>query len=111
MTEAPDTLVRLDRKLSRAIVTGKGIKLTGEELELLARIGMIEQLSTAKAVALREQAQCRQSRAASISAGRTGSTSFAAPMASPPATGGTSGGTMPPPADSNARARALQTFA
>lgn len=111
MTEAPDTLVRLDRKLSRAIVSGKGIKLTGDELELLARIGMIEQLSSAKAVALREQARCRQSKVASISEVRSGLTSSAAPMAGLPATVGISGGTTSTPGDNSAKARARQTFA
>jgi hypothetical protein len=110
MTAPTDNLVRLDRKVSRALAIGKGIRLTAEELALLASIGMIEQLSDSKAVALREQAQCRQSRVASISGARSGSTLSAAPMGGPPAIGGISGGTMPPPAVSSAKARAHQTF-
>lgn len=105
-----DALVRLDRKVSRALATGKGIKLHGHELELLAGLGMIEQLADSKAKALKEQARCRQLRVVSTSEGHSGSTTSGELTASLPAIGGTSGGTMPPPDGSNGEARARQMF-
>lgn len=107
---APNDLVALDRKVSRALSAGRGIKLSAEELELLAGLGMIEQLADSKAKALKEQARCRQLRVVSTSEGLSGSTTSAAPMVSPPAIGGTSGGTMPPPDASNGEARARRMF-
>jgi hypothetical protein len=95
MVEPTDVgaLVRLDRKVSKALGDGKGIRLTGPELELLAGIGMIEQLANSKAVALKEQARSRQEKAASINEARLGLTS--------------SGGL---PAGNSGRARALRAF-
>ncbi|WP_408586460.1 hypothetical protein [Novosphingobium sp.] len=106
----PETLVKLDRKVSRALCTGKGIKLTGDELSILAELGMIEQLSDSKAKALKEQGRCRQLRVVSTNAGRSGSTSSVEPMASQRPTAGTSGGTTPPQDDSSGEARALRMF-
>ncbi len=105
-----DSLVRLDRKVSRALVGGKGIKLSGDELELLAQLGMIEQLADSKAKALKEQARCRQLRVVSINEGPSGSTSSGEPTANQPPTGGTSGGTTPQPDGSSGRARAQRLF-
>lgn len=105
-----DSLVRLDRKVSRALADGRGIRLTGDELELLAGLGMIEQLADSKAKALKEQARCRQLRVVSTSEGRSGSTLSVGQAESPPAIDGTSGGTMEPPAGTNGRARAQRMF-
>ncbi|QZP06850.1 hypothetical protein [Caenibius sp. WL] len=105
-----ESLVRLDRKVSRALSNGRGIKFTAEELALLASLGMIEQLSEAKAKALKEQARCQQLRVVSINEGHTGSISYEAQMGSPSATGGTSGGMIPPPDGSRGEARAQQMF-
>lgn len=105
-----DALVRLDRKVSRALATGKGIKLAGDELELLAQLGMIEQLAESKAKALKEQARCRQLRVVSTSEGLSGSTSSAEPTGSPPAIAGTSGGTTPQPDATSGEARARRMF-
>jgi hypothetical protein len=106
----PEALVRLDRKVSRALVSGKGLKLSDIELASLAEIGMIEQLATAKAQALKEQGRWRQSKVVSISADRSGLTSSEAQMVSLPATDGTSGGMMSPPAGNSGEARARQMF-
>ncbi|WP_158272925.1 MULTISPECIES: hypothetical protein [unclassified Novosphingobium] len=105
-----EALVRLDRKISKALSTGKGVKLGGDELALLAGIGMIEQLADSKAKALKEQARCLTLRVASTNGGRSGSISSVAPMGGPQAIVGTSGGMTPPLAASSARARAQQTF-
>ncbi|WP_218843463.1 MULTISPECIES: hypothetical protein [unclassified Sphingomonas] len=105
-----EALVRLDRKISKALSTGKGVKLGGDELALLAGIGMIEQLADSKAKALKEQARCLQLRVASIREGRSGSISSGAPTASLRAIDGTSGGMTPPQDASSARARARATF-
>ena len=107
---SPQDLVALDRKVSRALSAGRGIKLSAEELELLAGLGMIEQLADSKAKALKEQARCRQLRVVSTSEGHSGSTTSGAPTASPPAIAGTSGGTTPPQGASNGEARARQMF-
>lgn len=53
-------LTRLDRKVSRAIVQGKGMRLTAEDLDLLAIIGAFALLTDAKAKALAEAARQRQ---------------------------------------------------
>lgn len=106
----PQDLVSLDRKVSRALSNGRGIKLSAEELELLAGLGMIEQLADSKAKALKEQARCRQLRVVSTSEGRSGLTMSGEPTASLPAIDGTSGGTMPPPDGSNGEARARRMF-
>jgi hypothetical protein len=104
-------LVRLDRRVSRALADGRGIRLAGHELELLARVGMIEQLASAKATALKEQAACRQSKVVSISEVRSGSTSSVAQTGAPRAQTGTSGGMIQSQGVSSGRARALRTFA
>ena len=106
----PETLVKLDRKVSRALCTGKGIKLTGDELSILAELGMIEQLSESKAKALKEQGRCRQLRVVSTNEDRSGSILSAAPMAGPRRIDGTSGGTTRQPEGSSGEARAHQIF-
>lgn len=110
--QAPcESLVKLDRKLSRASYNRGGVKLSAEDLDLLASLGMMTKLAQAKAKALEEQARCRQLKVVSINGGRSGSISSEERTGSPPATDGTSGGTMPPQGASSGEARARQTFA
>jgi hypothetical protein len=105
-----DSLVRLDRKVSRALSNGRGIKLSAEELELLASLGMIEQVSDAKAKALKEQARCRQLRVVSTNGGHSGSTSHEVQTDVQSARDGISGGTIPPLSTKRGEARAQQLF-
>ena len=105
-----EALVRLDRKLSRALFTGKGIKLAAEDLELLTSLGMMEQVAESKALALKEEARCRQLRVVSTNEGNSGSISSVERMASRPAIDGTSGGMTPPQGASSGKARARRMF-
>lgn len=105
-----DSLVKLDRKVSRALSIGKGLKLSSDELELLAGLGMIEQLADSKAKALKEQARCRQLRVVSTNAGRSGLILSDLPMGSPQAIDGISGGTKQPQEGSSGEARAHRMF-
>lgn len=68
-----EALVKLDRKVSRVLQNGAGVKLSSADLELLAAIGVISFLAEAKARALEEAARCRRSRAASTSEDHSGS--------------------------------------
>jgi len=54
------TLTRLDRKVSKAIVNGRGIRLSADELDTLAIIGAVQLLSDATAKALTAAAKQRQ---------------------------------------------------
>ncbi|MBV1686473.1 hypothetical protein KRR38_01985 [Novosphingobium sp. G106] len=65
--------MKLDRKVSRALQNGIGIKLSSADLELLAAIGVIGTLAESKARALEEHAKCRRSKGASINADPSGS--------------------------------------
>lgn len=58
--------VTLDRKISRAIHQGKGIRLSAEQLDLLVEIGLMDVLSKAKAAALATQARQRRAPRAEI---------------------------------------------
>lgn len=106
-----ESLVKLDRKLSRALFNDGGIKLTAEDLNLLASLGCVAKVAQAKAKALEEQAKCRQLRVVSTSAGRSGSTSSEAPMGGLTAIDGTFGGTTPGQDINGGEARARQIFA
>jgi hypothetical protein len=114
MASAPnnpcESLVKLDRKLSRASFNRGGVKLTAEDLDLLASLGMMTKLAQAKAKALEEQAKCRQLRVVSTNGARSGSISSEERTASPLPTDGTSGGTIPPQGASSGEARARQMF-
>src|SRR4051812_17091925 len=68
--------VDLDRRLSRAIEKGRGIKLSPGELDLLAQAGGTEAIHGIAEATLKDRAKCRneQRRRDSISAVPTGST-------------------------------------
>lgn len=69
-------LTDLDRRLSRALEQGRGIRLSEVDLDLLAASGAYDTLHAAAGEALKEQAKCRdvQRRRDSIAAVPTGST-------------------------------------
>ena len=60
-TSRCDRLVSLDRKVSRAIERGRGLKISTEELDLLAELGLMDQVGKAKADALKQLAIKRRS--------------------------------------------------
>ena len=105
-----NTLIDLDRKVSRALETGRGITLSPEQLDALADIGLVERLAGAKAKILLEEARWRQTRAASINAEVSGSTSTVAPEGNLPAPTGISSGMIRPAGTSAERARARAMF-
>jgi hypothetical protein len=102
--------VDLDRKLSRAMTRGKGMKLSAAQLDLLVSLGLLEALADAKAQILKEQARCRQIRVESINGEGFGSTLFEAQTASQQATDSIFGGTTATEGASSARARARRMF-
>ena len=61
------SIVRLDRKLSRASEIGKGVRLEAADLDLLVSLGCLSELTAAKTKYLREQSLCRDARRRSIS--------------------------------------------
>jgi len=86
MNHPAEALVKLDRKLSRALNDSRGMKFTAEDLDLLASIGVIEIVAKAKAAAIEDQARLRQQRRrAAAGIGQT--TSPPADAAQPEASG------------------------
>lgn len=65
-TNNTDALVRLDRRLTRALAQRRGVRLSAADLELISSEGLIKQLSKAAAAALDELAFSRALLAASI---------------------------------------------
>lgn len=53
------TIAKLDRKLSRAVEQGKGVRLEAADLDLLGSIGFFDLTARAAADYLRTQSQCR----------------------------------------------------
>ena len=62
-------LVKIDGKVSRALQSGKGIKFSPADLEMLASIGVFGLLAEAKARKLEGQARHRQTSARFADAG------------------------------------------
>jgi hypothetical protein len=108
--EQASLLIALERRVSQALVRNGGLKLTAEELGVLATIGLVDSISHAKANILKEQVQSRRSKVVSINAASSGSTTSAGQTASRPAQAGTSGGTTLLQAGSFERARARTMF-
>jgi len=61
-----ESIIDLDRKISRAIEQGRGIRLSDEELDALVSTGAIEQLKAAAIKALAELSARRQQQRAEI---------------------------------------------
>lgn len=55
-----DEIIDLDRRISRAINEGRGIRLNDEEVDILVSVGAVEVLKVAAAAALKEQAERRR---------------------------------------------------
>lgn len=105
-----EALVRLDRKISKAVFTGKGVKLTGAELAILAQIRMVERIADAKAKALKEQIRLRQSELAPVGTYPVASASSRAAVSNHPVAPHGGDGTASQPNVSSGRARAWRTF-
>ena len=75
------SIVRLDRKLSRAAEIGKGVRLEPADLDLLASLGLFDLTHAAKSEYLRSQSQCRDARRRSIAAANTSCDGTGAPTA------------------------------
>nr|KMW31129.1 hypothetical protein BV87_02810 [Sphingobium yanoikuyae] len=105
-----ESVIDLDRKVSRALQCGRGITLSPSQLDVLAEIGLVGRLAEEKARILKEQAQWRQKKVASTSGASSGSTSTVGPVENPIQAAGISSGMTPEEAGSAARARARQTF-
>ena len=54
-----DALLRLDRKIARAIQTQKGINVKPAELDLLALVGAVDLLGEARSAIMKDNAQSR----------------------------------------------------
>lgn len=54
-----DVLLRLDRKIARAIQTQKGINIKPAELDLLALVGAVDLLGEARSAIMKNNAQSR----------------------------------------------------
>ncbi|WP_374389327.1 hypothetical protein [Sandaracinobacter sp.] len=79
------SILKLDRKISTALDTGRGLQLSAQELADLATGGMLDIVAKLKNDFLKERMQCRGTRAASISGAASGSISTGAEMAKPEA--------------------------
>lgn len=103
------SIVKLDRKLSRAVELGKGVRLEPADIDLLVALGLFNITHPAKAAYLKEQTQCRSAKRQSISGENIGSASMNSPMEADEAPTSMSGGTTPPRDVNAARQRGPQT--
>ena len=78
---AEAAIVDLDRRMARALDQQRGLKLTGEELAVLAASGAYGTLRTAAGKILEEQARCRVAKPISIAEVNSFSGGTAKPMA------------------------------
>lgn len=95
----------VDRKLSRAVDRGKGMKLMPGDLDLLVSIGLIDIVAKAKALAAKERARCRNLK--STAEGDTGSRGTGSVTGASEAHTFKSSGTIPE-ADARAALRRVQ---
>ena len=105
-----DAILRLDRKIARAIQTERGINLKSEDLDLLTLVGAVNLLGKARSEILKEKAQCRH-RKTSIAAANSTSITSGARTVRLPARTSTSAGTIKPPVGCSDAARARLIFA
>ena len=89
-----DAILRVDRKLARAIQTQRGLNLKPAELDLLTLVGAVELVGKARSEIMKEIAQCRNQKPSTGEESFTSTTS-AAKMASRPVRTSTSSGTTP----------------
>ncbi|MFV0625175.1 hypothetical protein ACBY01_14345 [Sphingomonas sp. ac-8] len=87
------SITRLDRRLSRAVEIGRGIRLEPGDLDLLASLGLFDLTHRAKSAFIKEQTRCRDARRRSIAEGNIGSTSSGERTAPPVRLVGMSSGT------------------
>ncbi|MFZ5743436.1 MAG: hypothetical protein ACOY7T_03015 [Pseudomonadota bacterium] len=103
------SIIELNRHFMRQADLGKGLRLTAQELDLLIAIGVGELLASKAADSQREQCQKRMMR--SIPGADTGSNGTLEPMEPSGRHSSRSSGTMPPPGETGAEARARRRSA
>lgn len=108
--EPSDVILDLDRKVTRALVTGRGLTLGPDQLDVLVIIGLVDRLANARNKILEEQAHCRQQGTNTTAEDRSGSTTSEPPAVNRQAADSTSSGTIPEAVASSARARARAIF-
>lgn len=108
-TATADAILRLDRKIARAIQTEKGINLKPDELDLLTLVGAVNLLGKARSEILKEKAQCRH-RMISIVAASSNSTGSLARTANLSVPTSTSAGMTRSPGGCSDAARARLIF-
>ncbi|MES3044003.1 hypothetical protein O6U13_10830 [Sphingomonas faeni] len=108
-TPLADAILRLDRKISRAIETTKGINLKPAELGLLTLVGGVGLLGKARSDIQKEIAKCLH-QTTPIAAATSTSTILEERTASPSARTSTSAGTTPQPDAFSDVARARLIF-
>ena len=106
------TVTDLSRRLMRAAEAGRGIKLSVEDMDMLASLGALALAATAADAELREKAKCRDiaRKRNSIKGVNSGSTGTGKPMDLCGLPSSQSGGTTQDEAASEAHQRALAMF-
>lgn len=104
-----DAILRLDRKMARAIQTDRGINLKSEDLDLLTLVGAVNLLGKARSEILKEKAQCRHRKFSTAGVNSTSIISGARTARSSARTS-TSAGTTRHPAECSDAARAQMMF-
>ena len=105
------SILDISRKIDRCLARGAGMTLSADDLAVLASIGLLPLVDSAKQKILEEQARIRALRAASISAGPSGLISSGAQTGAPCPPTSTSAGMTQPGDATVGRRRAAQMFA
>ena len=105
-----EAILRLDRKIARALQTQKGINLKPAELDLLTLVGAVDLLGEARSAIMKENAQCRDQTTSTAGASSTSGASWGR-TGSPPAPTYTSAGTTRIAGGCSDAARARLIFA
>lgn len=97
----PSRIIELNRRISRALETGRGLRLEADDMDAIAMLDGFAAIEQAASEALKEQARCRAQRKSFIDGGNSGSLGTASGMAASAARILPSGG-MTPSGDGNA---------
>lgn len=103
-------ILDISRKLDRCLARGAGMTLSADDLALLASIGLLPLVDSAKQKVLEEQARIRALRVVSIKEDTSGLTGKPDEMAPPYPPTSTSPGMTPQCGKSVGRQRAQQMF-
>lgn len=104
------TIMGLDRRLTRAVALQRGTRLTAQDLDALAAVGLLAALAQARNVYLTENAKCRSMNKNPTGEENTTSTFRADMMERQPAANGTFSGTIGNYDSGAARTRARKIF-